>query len=108
GPFGLALPVWVDDAAFDLDFHIRRAELPHPGGRVELGEQVQRILSPPPDRAKPPWALHGIEGVWGRRGARPSPRPLLPPPGPPFPGPPPGKPKPRPGRGTARVGTGRG
>ena len=36
-PFGLALPVWVDDAAFDLDFHIRRAALPHPGGRIELG-----------------------------------------------------------------------
>jgi diacylglycerol O-acyltransferase / wax synthase len=31
-PFGLALPVWVDDASFDLDFHIRRAALPHPGG----------------------------------------------------------------------------
>ena len=27
-PLGLGLPVWVDDAAFDLDFHVRRAALP--------------------------------------------------------------------------------
>jgi len=62
-PFGLALPVWVDDPAFDLDFHIRRAALPHPGGRVELAEQVQRILSRPLDRSKPLWELYVIEGL---------------------------------------------
>ena len=62
-PFGLALPVWVDDAAFDLDFHIRRAALPSPGGRVELAEQVQRILSRPLDRSKPLWELYVIEGL---------------------------------------------
>jgi WS/DGAT/MGAT family acyltransferase len=62
-PFGLALPVWVDDPAFDLDFHIRRAALPQPGGRVELAEQVQRILSRPLDRSKPLWELYVIEGL---------------------------------------------
>jgi WS/DGAT/MGAT family acyltransferase len=62
-PFGLALPVWVDDPAFDLDFHIRRAALPSPGGRAELAEQVQRILSRPLDRSKPLWELHVIEGL---------------------------------------------
>jgi diacylglycerol O-acyltransferase / wax synthase len=62
-PYGLALPVWVDDAAFDLDFHLRRAALPSPGGRVELCEQVQRILSRPLDRSKPLWELYVIEGL---------------------------------------------
>jgi diacylglycerol O-acyltransferase / wax synthase len=62
-PFDLALPVWADDAAFDLDFHLRRAALPSPGGRAELSEQVQRILSRPLDRSKPLWELYVIEGV---------------------------------------------
>ncbi|HEY7660734.1 MAG TPA: wax ester/triacylglycerol synthase family O-acyltransferase [Actinomycetota bacterium] len=62
-PYGLALPVWVDDAAFDLDFHVRRAALPGPGGRVELAEQAQRILSRPLDRSKPLWELYVIEGL---------------------------------------------
>ena len=62
-PYGLALPVWVDDAGFDLDFHLRRAALPSPGGRVELFEQVQRILSRPLDRSKPLWELYVIEGL---------------------------------------------
>ena len=62
-PFGLANPVWVDDAAFDLDFHLRRAALPSPGGRRELAEQVQRVLSRPLDRTKPLWELYVIEGL---------------------------------------------
>ena len=62
-PFGLALPVWVDDASFDLGFHVRRAALPSPGGRVELSEQVQRILSRQLDRSKPLWELYVIEGL---------------------------------------------
>jgi WS/DGAT/MGAT family acyltransferase len=62
-PYSLTLPVWVDDAAFDLDFHLRRAALPSPGGRVELSQQVQRILSRPLDRSKPLWELYVIEGL---------------------------------------------
>jgi diacylglycerol O-acyltransferase len=62
-PYGLTVPVWVDDAAFDLDFHLRRAALPSPGGRVELSQQVARILSRPLDRSKPLWELYVIEGL---------------------------------------------
>ncbi len=62
-PLNLALPVWVDDPHFDLDFHLRRAALPPPGGRRELTEYAQRILSRPLDRSKPLWELYVIEGL---------------------------------------------
>jgi diacylglycerol O-acyltransferase / wax synthase len=62
-PLGLARPVWVDDAAFDLEFHLRRAAIPTPGGRRELIEYVQRVISRPLDRTKPLWELYLIEGM---------------------------------------------
>jgi WS/DGAT/MGAT family acyltransferase len=62
-PLNLGLPVWVDDPHFDLDFHLRRAALPSPGGRTELTEYAQRILSRPLDRSKPLWELYVIEGL---------------------------------------------
>jgi WS/DGAT/MGAT family acyltransferase len=62
-PFDLGLPLWVDDAAFDLAFHLRRAALPTPGGRRELAGYVQRVLSRPLDRTKPLWELYVIEGL---------------------------------------------
>jgi WS/DGAT/MGAT family acyltransferase len=64
-PFDLGLPLWVDDAAFDLDFHLRRGALPAPGGRRELAQYVQRVLSRPLDRTKPLWELYVIEGLEG-------------------------------------------
>src|SRR5688572_4107873 len=62
-PLDLALPVWADDPGFHLDFHLRRAALPAPGGRRELADHVQRILSRPLDRTKPLWELYVIEGL---------------------------------------------
>ena len=64
-PWNVALPVWVDDPHFDLDFHVRRAGLPSPGGRRELTDYAQRILSRPLDRTKPLWELYVIEGLEG-------------------------------------------
>jgi WS/DGAT/MGAT family acyltransferase len=62
-PFDLALPVWADDPSFDLGFHLRRSALPSPGGRRELTDHVQRVLSRPLDRTKPLWELYFIEGL---------------------------------------------
>lgn len=62
-PLDLSHPVWVDDPGFDLDFHLRRAALPSPGGRGELARYVQRVLSRPLDRSKPLWELYVIEGL---------------------------------------------
>jgi WS/DGAT/MGAT family acyltransferase len=62
-PLGAGLPVWVDDANFDLNFHLRRGAVPAPGGKRELADYVQRIHSRPLDRTKPLWEMYFIEGL---------------------------------------------
>jgi WS/DGAT/MGAT family acyltransferase len=62
-PLAVARPVWVDDSSFDLSFHMRRAALPKPGGRQELVDYVQRVISRPLDRTKPLWEAYLIEGM---------------------------------------------
>ena len=62
-PYRLDAPVWADDPHFDIDFHLRRAALPKPGGRRELSDYVQRVISRPLDRTKPLWEIYFIEGL---------------------------------------------
>ena len=60
-------PAWVEDAAVDLEYHVRHAALPWPGGERELGELVGRLHSTPIDLARPPWECTIIEGLEGGR-----------------------------------------
>ncbi|HMS74084.1 wax ester/triacylglycerol synthase domain-containing protein [Gordonia sp. (in: high G+C Gram-positive bacteria)] len=60
---GLARPVWADDPDFDINFHIRRAGLPAPGGPAQLDDLVARIMSRPLDRTRPLWEAYLIEGL---------------------------------------------
>jgi WS/DGAT/MGAT family acyltransferase len=62
-PFGLHHPVWVDDPAFDLDFHFQRGSLPAPGGPAELATYVAGILGRPLDKDRPLWEMHVVEGL---------------------------------------------
>ena len=62
-PAGLAAPVWIDDAAFDLSYHVRRSALPKPGTDEQLEEFVGRIQSRPLDRSHPLWELYIVEGL---------------------------------------------
>jgi WS/DGAT/MGAT family acyltransferase len=64
-PLGLDYPYWVDDADFDLDFHLRELALPAPGSDRQLAEQVARIVSRPLDRSRPLWELYLIHGLEG-------------------------------------------
>jgi len=62
-PFGLAPPVWIEDPEFDLNFHLRRACLPTPGGRSELEDFVSQIVGSPLDRQRPLWEISVVEGL---------------------------------------------
>jgi diacylglycerol O-acyltransferase / wax synthase len=62
-PGRLANPVWVDDEAFDVAYHLRRSALPNPGDDAQLEEFVARIQSRPLDRRRPLWEVYLIEGL---------------------------------------------
>ena len=60
-------PVWLDDDAFDLGYHVRHAALPHPGSDEVLKEWVGRTLEQLLDRERPLWELWIVEGLEGGR-----------------------------------------
>jgi WS/DGAT/MGAT family acyltransferase len=62
-PLRLGHPVWVDDPDFDIDYHVRRAALPTPGGLHELAELAGDITAQQLDRSKPLWEIWIVEGV---------------------------------------------
>ena len=62
-PFGLDNPYWIEDPAFDIDFHVRHHAVPPPGNPEQLAEVVTRIVARPLDRDRPLWELYVIEGV---------------------------------------------
>jgi WS/DGAT/MGAT family acyltransferase len=61
------IPSWVEDEAPDLEYHVRHAALPWPGGERELGELIGRLQSTPIDLTRPPWECTIIEGLEGNR-----------------------------------------
>jgi diacylglycerol O-acyltransferase len=60
-------PIWVDDASFNLRYHLRHTRLPQPGDARTLKRSAARILEQPLDLAKPLWELWLIEGLEGDR-----------------------------------------
>src|SRR5947209_3129834 len=66
-PLGIANPVWTDDTSFDIDWHVRQASLPEPGGDAGLGWFVGREFSHRLDRSRPLWEATLLEGLAGGR-----------------------------------------
>lgn len=62
-PGRIANPIWVDDASFDIGYHVRRSALPRPGSLDQLRELVSRIVSRPLDRSRPLWEIYLVEGL---------------------------------------------
>lgn len=62
-PFDVDYPYWIEDADFDLEYHIRRIALPSPGDLETLKQITARIFSRPLDFSRPLWEVYIIEGV---------------------------------------------
>jgi len=68
-PLGLDQPYWIDDADFDIEYHVREIALPRPGSDAQLTEQVSRLHARPLDRSRPLWEIYLITGLAARRAA---------------------------------------
>ena len=62
-PFDLDHPYWVDDANFDLEYHVRHIALPKPGDWRQLSIQVARLHARGLDMNKPLWEFNIVEGL---------------------------------------------
>ena len=56
-------PIWVDDAHFSIDYHVRHTALPQPGDAAQWKRLVGRIASQLLDRRRPLWELWVVEGL---------------------------------------------
>ena len=62
-PFNLDRPVWVDDPAFELSYHVRRTAVAAPGGDTQLQALLGRLMSQRLDRERPLWEAWIVEGL---------------------------------------------
>jgi WS/DGAT/MGAT family acyltransferase len=68
-PLALGRQRWIDDPAFNLDYHVRHTALPAPGGAEQLRRLIGRLFAHRLDRTKPLWELWFVEGLEGGRTA---------------------------------------
>ena len=66
---GLAAPHWVEDALFDVDFHVRQVAVPPPGTERQVLDLAAVLSADPFDRARPLWQFTLVEGLADGRGA---------------------------------------
>ncbi len=62
-PFESGRPLWIDDASFNIEYHVRHSALPAPGTEQQLHRLAARICSQQLDRSKPLWECWFVEGL---------------------------------------------
>ncbi|MFM9035371.1 MAG: wax ester/triacylglycerol synthase family O-acyltransferase [Mycobacterium sp.] len=60
---------WVVDPDFNLDFHVRRVRVPHPGSLRDVLDLAEVMLQSPLDISRPLWTATLVEGLKGGRAA---------------------------------------
>ncbi|KUI26713.1 wax ester/triacylglycerol synthase family O-acyltransferase [Mycobacterium sp. GA-2829] len=66
-PFRFHHPMWLENCDVDIDYHVRTASVPAPGGRRELDEVIGQIASTPLDRSRPLWEFYFAKGMADNR-----------------------------------------
>ena len=68
-PAALGAPRWIDDAEFNIDYHVRRVSLPEPGSLRQLLDLATLIVNDPFERTRPLWQFTVVDGLSGGRSA---------------------------------------
>jgi WS/DGAT/MGAT family acyltransferase len=63
GALGFDTPYWIEDADFDLEFHVRHIALPKPGDWRQLCILLARLHARGLDMKRPLWEAYVIEGL---------------------------------------------
>ena len=66
-PLETGRPLWVDDASFNLQYHVRHTALPAPGSEEQLRALAARVHSQRLDRSKPLWEVWVVQGLTQNR-----------------------------------------
>jgi WS/DGAT/MGAT family acyltransferase len=66
-PVPTGRPFWIDDPAFNLEYHVRHSALPSPGSEEQLRNMAARVFSQQLDRTKPLWELWIVQGLTRKR-----------------------------------------
>jgi diacylglycerol O-acyltransferase len=62
-PRGIHHPVWIEDPSFDLARHLKRTQVPPPGGTREMDAVIGQIASTQLERDRPLWEIWALEGL---------------------------------------------
>jgi diacylglycerol O-acyltransferase / wax synthase len=62
-PWRLHHPMWLENCDVDPDYHLRRIQVPAPGGRREVDQVIGQVASTPLDRGRPLWEFYFAEGI---------------------------------------------
>lgn len=68
-PLDIGQPIWVDDADFELEYHVRHTAVPKPGKYDQLQRLASRLLSQRLDLDRPLWEMWLVEGLAKNRWA---------------------------------------